>query len=115
MWNKYPSQLSGGEGQRVGIVRAIINDPKILFADEPTGQLNSASSQDVLDIFSEIHKNGQSIVMVTHDLKTALRGTRVIFLRDGGIEGDYKMPAYGTDDVKERRAGLQQFLDDMGW
>lgn len=115
MWNKYPSQLSGGEGQRVGIVRAIINNPKILFADEPTGQLNSASSQDVLDIFSEIHKNGQSIVMVTHDLKTALRGTRVIFLRDGGIEGDYKMPAYGTDDVKERRAGLQQFLDDMGW
>ena len=115
MWNKYPSQLSGGEGQRVGIVRAIINNPKILFAAEPTGQLNSASSQDVLDIFSEIHKNGQSIVMVTHDLKTALRGTRVIFLRDGGIEGDYKMPAYGTDDVKERRAGLQQFLDDMGW
>ena len=85
MWDKYPSQLSGGEAQRVGIVRAVINDPKILFADEPTGQLNSASGQDVLDIFSEVHKNGQSIVMVTHDLKTALRGTRVIFLRDGGI------------------------------
>ena len=115
MWNKYPSQLSGGEGQRVGIVRALINDPRILFADEPTGQLNSASSRDVLDIFSEVHKNGQSIVMVTHDLKTALRGTRVIFLRDGGIEGEYRMPVYGTDDVKERRAGLQNFLDEMGW
>ena len=115
MWNKYPSQLSGGEGQRVGIVRALINDPRILFADEPTGQLNSASSRDVLDIFSEVHKNGQSVVMVTHDLKTALRGTRVIFLRDGGIEGEYRMPVYGTDDVKERRAGLQAFLDDMGW
>ena len=115
MWNKYPSQLSGGEGQRVGIVRALINDPRILFADEPTGQLNSASSRDVLDIFSEVHKNGQSVVMVTHDLKTALRGTRVIFLRDGGIEGEYRMPVYGTDDVKERRAGLQNFLDEMGW
>ncbi len=115
MWNKYPNQLSGGEAQRVGIVRAVINDPKILFADEPTGQLNSASGQDVLDIFSEVHKKGQSIVMVTHDLKTALRGTRVIFLRDGGIDGEYRMPVYGTDDVKERRAGLQKFLDEMGW
>lgn len=115
MWNKYPNQLSGGEAQRVGIVRAIINDPKILFADEPTGQLNSSSGQDVLDIFTEIHKNGQSIVMVTHDIKTALRGSRVVFLRDGGIEGEYRMPAYGTDDVKERRVGLQNFLDDMGW
>ncbi len=115
MWNKYPNQLSGGEAQRVGIVRAVINDPKILFADEPTGQLNSASGQDVLDIFSEVHKKGQSIVMVTHDLKTALRGTRVIFLRDGGIDGEYRMPIYGTDDIKERRAGLQKFLDEMGW
>lgn len=76
LWNKYPSQLSGGEAQRVGIVRAVINDPKILFADEPTGQLNSASGQEVLNIFTEVHRNGQSIVMVTHDLKTALRGTR---------------------------------------
>lgn len=115
VWNKYPSQLSGGEAQRVGIVRAIINDPKILFADEPTGQLNSASSRDVLDIFTDIHKNGQSIVMVTHDLKTALRGTRVLYLRDGGVVGDYSMPNYGEDDIKERRNNLTSFLEDMGW
>ena len=114
-WKKYPSQLSGGEAQRVGIVRAIINDPKILFADEPTGALNSASSKDVLDIFTEVHKNGQSIVMVTHDLKTALRGTRVLYLRDGGVVGDYKMPVYGEDDIKDRRAGLSNFLEEMGW
>jgi putative ABC transport system ATP-binding protein len=114
-WKKYPNQLSGGEAQRAGIVRAVINDPKILFADEPTGALNSASSRDVLDIFTEIHKNGQSIVMVTHDLKTALRGTRVLYLRDGGVVGDYRMPPYGEDDVKERRAGLTEFLDKMGW
>ena len=112
---KYPNQLSGGEAQRVGIVRAIINDPKILFADEPTGALNSASSRDVLDIFTEIHKNGQSIVMVTHDLKTALRGTRVLYLRDGGVVGDYRMKPYGEDDGQERRAGLTAFLEEMGW
>lgn len=115
LWNKYPSQLSGGEAQRVGIVRAVINEPKILFADEPTGQLNSASGQEVLNIFTEVHKNGQSIVMVTHDLKTALRGTRVLFLRDGAVVGQYRMPNYGTDDLTARRAGLQSFLDEMGW
>ena len=115
LWNKYPNQLSGGEAQRVGIVRAIINNPTILFADEPTGQLNSASGKDVLDIFTEVHKNGQSIVMVTHDLKTALRGTRVLFLRDGNVVGEYSMKNYGEDDMKERRAGLQNFLDEMGW
>lgn len=115
LWNKYPNQLSGGEAQRVGIVRAIINNPTILFADEPTGQLNSASGKDVLDIFTEVHKNGQSIVMVTHDLKTALRGTRVLFLRDGNVVGEYRMKNYGEDDMKERRTGLQNFLDEMGW
>ena len=115
MWNKYPSQLSGGEAQRVGIVRAIINDPKILFADEPTGALNSAASKEVLDIFTEVHKNGQTIVMVTHDLKTALRGTRVLYLHDGKVVGDYRMPEFGDDDQKERRNKLSQFLETMGW
>lgn len=114
-WNKYPNQLSGGERQRVGIVRAVINDPQILFADEPTGSLNSASSCDVLDIFTELHGRGQSIVMVTHDIKTALRGNRVIFISDGAAVGEYEMSPYGTDDLKKRRDGLQNFLDSMGW
>lgn len=115
IWKKYPNQLSGGECQRAGIVRAVINDPKILFADEPTGSLNSASGRDVMDIFTELHSRGQSIVMVTHDLKTALRGNRVIFLSDGAVVGEHEMPVYGTDDMKERRDGLQNFLDRMGW
>ncbi|MCR5702415.1 MAG: ABC transporter ATP-binding protein [Lachnospiraceae bacterium] len=115
MWKKYPNQLSGGECQRVGIVRAVINNPKILFADEPTGALNSASGQDVLDVFTELHKKGQSIVMVTHDLKTALRGSRVIYLRDGGVVGEHRMPDYETDDVVRRRESLQNFLNEMGW
>ena len=115
IWKKYPNQLSGGECQRAGIVRAVINDPKILFADEPTGSLNSASGRAVMDIFTELHSRGQSIVMVTHDLKTALRGNRVIFLSDGAVVGEHEMPVYGTDDPKERRDGLQEFLDRMGW
>ena len=88
---------------------------EIVFADEPTGSLNSASSRDVLDIFTEINNNGQSIVMVTHDLKTAMRGNRVIFLRDGAVMGEHHMPQYGTDDVKKRQESLQAFLDEMGW
>lgn len=115
MQRKYPNQLSGGEAQRVGIVRAIINDPKILFADEPTGSLNSATGREVLDIFTQVHENGQSIVMVTHDIKTALRGTRVIYLRDGSVVGEHRMPKYGEDDLKERRNRLTEFLDEMGW
>lgn len=115
MQKKYPNQLSGGEAQRVGIVRAVINEPKILFADEPTGSLNSASGRDVLDIFTGVHENGQSIVMVTHDIKTALRGTRVIYLRDGKVVGEHRMVKYGEDDMKERREKLTGFLDEMGW
>ena len=115
LWKKYPNQLSGGECQRVGIVRAVVNTPKILFADEPTGALNSSSGQDVLDVFTGLHKSGQSIVMVTHDLKTALRGTRVIYLRDGGIVGEHRMPDYETDDLNKRRESLQGFLNEMGW
>ena len=115
MQKKYPNQLSGGEAQRVGIVRAVINEPKILFADEPTGSLNSASGRDVLDIFTGIYENGQSIVMVTHDIRTALRGTRVIYLRDGKVVGEHRMVKYGEDDLKQRREKLTVFLDEMGW
>lgn len=115
MQKKYPNQLSGGEAQRVGIVRAVINEPKILFADEPTGSLDSASGRDVLDIFTGVHENGQSIVMVTHDIKTALRGTRVIYLRDGKVVSEHRMANYGEDDLRERREKLTVFLDEMGW
>ena len=112
---KYPNQLSGGEAQRVGIVRAIINNPKIVFADEPTGALNSASSKEVLDIFTSINKSGQSVVMVTHDFKTALRGNRVIFVRDGGIVGDLNLGTFDEEDTKNRRDRLSNFLEEMGW
>lgn len=75
---KFPSQVSGGEAQRAGIVRAVINNPEVVFADEPTGALNSNNSTAVLDVFTKLHQEGQSIIMVTHDKKTALRGNRVL-------------------------------------
>ncbi|QCR32388.1 ABC transporter ATP-binding protein [Lysinibacillus sp. SGAir0095] len=114
-WPKFPAQLSGGEAQRVGIVRALINSPRILFADEPTGALNSASSDSVLDVLTDVHRNGQSIVMVTHDLKTALRGNRILYLQDGVICGDLQLGAYSEQMNIERHEELKSFLAEMGW
>ncbi|MEG0440142.1 MAG: ABC transporter ATP-binding protein [Solibacillus sp.] len=114
-WSKFPTQLSGGEAQRVGIVRALINSPRILFADEPTGALNSASSDSVLDILTNENRNGQSIVMVTHDMKTALRGNRILYLRDGVIYGDLQLGSYSEKENSLRHAKLGDFLAEMGW
>lgn len=114
-WRKYPSQLSGGEAQRAGIVRALINSPTVVFADEPTGALNSASSDMVLDIMTKVNETGQSIVMVTHDLKTALRGNRIIYLRDGLICGDLELGTFAKSDNQARSEKLKAFLTEMGW
>lgn len=111
---KFPSQVSGGEAQRAGIVRAVINKPEVLFADEPTGALNSNNSTAVLDVFTKLHSEGQSIIMVTHDKKTALRGNRVLYVRDGKIYGECDLGIF-TEDSKEREARLNSFLAEMGW
>lgn len=113
--NKFPSQLSGGQAQRTAICRAIINSPEIVFADEPTGALNSSAGEKVLEIFSEINKGGQSIVMVTHDLKAASYGNRIIFLRDGRVDGDLKLGKYSKEAAKEREQVLYTFLKERGW
>jgi putative ABC transport system ATP-binding protein len=114
-WGKFPSQLSGGEAQRVGIARALINSPDIVFADEPTGALNSSASDSVLDVLSKVNDHGQSIVMVTHDIKTALRGNRVLYLRDGIICGDLDLEAYNVKTHHARNNKLHAFLAEMGW
>lgn len=111
---KFPSQVSGGEAQRAGIVRAVINKPEVLFADEPTGALNSNNSTAVLDVFTKLHSEGQSIIMVTHDKKTALRGNRVLYVRDGKIYGECDLGLY-TEDNQERETHLNSFLTEMGW
>lgn len=111
---KFPSQLSGGEQQRVAIVRALITSPAIMFADEPTGALNSSNSDAVLDVFTEFHKEGQSIVLVTHDIKTALRGNRIIYLKDGQIYGECALGEYEGNNA-DRKKKLKVFLEEMGW
>jgi putative ABC transport system ATP-binding protein len=83
--NNLPSQMSGGEQQRVSIARAVAHNPKILFADEPTANLDSESSKAVIDVFRELHKQGQTIVMVTHELEYTTYCDRVIRLSDGQI------------------------------
>ena len=113
-YNKFPSQLSGGEAQRVAIIRGLINKPKILFADEPTGALNSQSTKNVLDILSEFNEEGQTIVMVTHDMKSAVRGNRVLYLKDGVIEAECNLGKYAKGDEKRNNV-LKEFLGDMGW
>ncbi len=111
---KFPTQISGGEAQRVGIVRALINSPEILFADEPTGALNSKTGLDVLDTLTKFNEQGQSVVMVTHDMRSARRGNRVLYLKDGVILGECQLGKYTHGD-QERHKKLSDFLIQMGW
>ena len=114
LWSKFPSQLSGCEAQRAAVIRAVINDPAIVFADEPTGSLNSTYGAAVLDVLTEMNERGQSIIMVTHDLKSALRGNRIIYLKDGVICGECQLGKYTSED-RRRSEQLNAFLGDMGW
>lgn len=111
---KFPTQLSGGEQQRVAVVRGIINEPEILFADEPTGALNSQNTENVLNVFTQLNQKGQSIVMVTHDMKSARRGNRVLYLSDGVITGECNLGIYESKQPK-RHEKLRNFLQEMGW
>ncbi len=111
---KFPTQISGGEAQRVGIVRALINNPEILFADEPTGALNSKTGFDVLDTLTKFNEQGQSVVMVTHDMRSALRGNRILYLKDGVILGECNLGKYTHGDTA-RHEKLTAFLKEMGW
>ena len=114
LWGKFPTQISGGEAQRVGIARALINKPELVFADEPTGALNSKTGKDVLDALTKFNREGQSIVMVTHDITSARRGNRILYVKDGEIAGELDLGAYVTGD-KERHQKLRDFLGGMGW
>lgn len=83
--NKFPYEVSGGQKQRAAVARAIITDPKLILADEPTGALDSKSSDALLKIFSELNRSGQTILMVTHSAKAASRSGRVLFIKDGEV------------------------------
>jgi len=85
-WHRHATQISGGEMQRVAIARAIVMDPGLLLADEPTGNLDTATSDQVMDIFQELNKSGSTVVLVTHEIDVASRAKRIVHLKDGLIE-----------------------------
>jgi putative ABC transport system ATP-binding protein len=112
---KYPSEISGGMQQRVAIARALICDAEIIFGDEPTGALNSTMGNEVLDLLTELNSKGQSIVMVTHDLKAAARASRLLYLADGRIIGDLNLGHYSKESAKERENMIYTFLKENNW
>ena len=83
-----PNELSGGQRQRVAIARALVNDPSILLADEPTGNLDSVTSEEIMRVFGDLHAAGQTVIMVTHEPDIAAHAERVVVLRDGRVESD---------------------------
>ncbi len=115
MAEKYPSEISGGMKQRVAIARALISGAGVIFGDEPTGALNSSMGKQVLDILSRLNAEGQSIVMVTHDLKAAARATRLLYLEDGRIVGDLNLGRYTEETGKERESAVYTFLKEHNW
>lgn len=131
---KYPSQLSGGQQQRTAILRSVANLPPLLLCDEPTGSLNSAQTELVMDLLEELNKDGQTIILVTHDIRVAVRGKRVLYIEDGHVEGELDFTEHvpnragmhpdsspdtaGTEAVctiKDREEKLIHFLQERGW
>lgn len=110
------TEVSGGELQRACLCRALINDPKVIFADEPTGALNSKASREVLQELINVNKNGTSILMITHSERVAAYSERIIYLVDGNIQGELFLGK--LTDVQElitRERKLKYWLDDRGW
>ena len=110
-----PSQVSGGQMQRASIARSLISSPSIIFADEPTGALNSKSGHEVLDLLTEENRKGQTILMVTHDVKAAVRANRILYIEDGRIIGELNLKPYKEEDKKSRETQVISWLASKGW
>ena len=113
--NRLPSEASGGEAQRAAMARAMINQPGLLFTDEPTGALNRKHSEEVLELLTTLNRDGQSILMVTHDVKAAIRGTRILYLEDGKILDEMPLPSFDVKTAKEREEKLSAWLTALSW
>ncbi len=107
------NEVSGGQLQRACICRSMMNSPKILFADEPTGALNRQSSIEVMDELCKLNEEGTTIMMVTHDAKVAARCSRVLYILDGRIKGEFKNDKNKSQEERERT--LNNWLLDLGW
>ncbi|MNP38168.1 Macrolide export ATP-binding/permease protein MacB [compost metagenome] len=107
---RFPSQTSGGQQQRAAIARALINSPTVIFADEPTGSLNYDQGVAILDILTGMNRQGQSVVMVTHDIKAACRADRLIYITDGKIGGILDFDKFDYHDLQDREAMIFSFV-----
>ena len=113
--NRYPSEVSGGEAQRAAIARAVVNEPGIVFADEPTGALNKSNTEDVLDLLTSLNQKGQGILLVTHDIHAACRGTKILYLEDGKILSEMNLLPYEKNEERDREMRVSQWLDSLKW
>lgn len=108
------NKVSGGQLQRACICRSMINDPKMIFADEPTGALNRASSDEVMEELVKLNSEGTTIMLVTHDVKVAAKCTRVMYIVDGNIKGEINLSDCSTQ-IRERERALNNWLLELGW
>ncbi|PEP12639.1 ABC transporter ATP-binding protein [Bacillus wiedmannii] len=111
----YITEASGGQLQRVSICRALINNPNIIFADEPTGALNLKSTEEVMQILLNINRDGTTIMLVTHDVKVAAKTERVLFMADGEIVSEIQLGKLRNDDLKAREEKLLKWLAVLGF
>lgn len=110
------NEVSGGQLQRACICRSMINRPRMIFADEPTGALNRTSSEEVMKELEKLNAEGTTIMLVTHDVKVAAKCTRVLYIVDGNIKGEYNLDRYKSDSqLRERERTLNNWLMEMGW
>lgn len=108
--NRNINEVSGGQLQRAGICRSLMNDPKIIFGDEPTGALNSKSAEEIMDLLRHINNKGTTIVLVTHDPKVASKTERIMFMSDGKIQSELKLSKYDGKNIDER---MEKILGEM--
>ena len=109
------NEVSGGQLQRACICRSMINQPKMIFADEPTGALNRSSSDEVMEELAMLNRDGTTIMLVTHDVKVAAKCSRVLYIVDGNIKGEYNLEQYDGSHLRERERALNGWLMEMGW
>lgn len=109
------TQVSGGQLQRASICRALAGEPSVLFADEPTGALNSSMTAEVMDAFTDVHRGGTTIVMVTHDPGVAVRGERVVYLRDGALVDVREIGRWVPETAQQREDDLLAWLRNLGF
>lgn len=108
--NKYPYEVSGGQKQRCAVARALITNPKLLLADEPTGALDSNSSRELMEVFKELNNSGQTIIMVTHSTQAASEAKRVLFIKDGKIFHELYNSGFSKYEMGEKIADTMQML-----